>query len=131
VAAQRLVHDLPDQIRQTNAGHLHEQNAAGDIEHGNRIQLVEGSTGAGGLDNINRGGPTPPIEFSIESVSATCQFTKVVRFQLVGPPPDEGEVPTTGQQVIASTRYLDPQQLDKDRQCGVYQQLGAPSPLPG
>jgi predicted MPP superfamily phosphohydrolase len=122
VAAQQLLHDLPGQIRQTNAGHLHAQNAEGDVEHKGTITLLEGSTGAGGLDNLNRGVPAPPIEFSIESVSATCQFTKVVRFQLEGPPPGSGSGPQAGQQVTASTKYFAPQELDPLRTCGV--QLG-------
>ena len=50
----------------------------GSIQSGNTIDLVEGSTGAGGLDNINRGAARPPIEFSIESVASSCEFTRVI-----------------------------------------------------
>jgi hypothetical protein len=124
----RVLHDLPGQIRQTNAGHMHAQNPESDVQHKGVISLVEGTTGAGGLDNINgleninRGGPAPPIEFSIESVAASCQFTKVVRFQLQGPPPGQGPAPQTGQQVTATTRYFDAQSIQGLRTCGV--QLG-------
>jgi predicted MPP superfamily phosphohydrolase len=124
----RVLHDLPGQIRQTNAGHMHAQNPESDVQHKGVISLVEGTTGAGGLDNINgleninRGGPAPPIEFSIESVAASCQFTKVVRFQLQGPPPGQGPAPQTGQQVTATTRYFDAQSTQGLRTCGV--QLG-------
>lgn len=49
VAATQLVTDLPGQIRQTNAGHLHAQNKESQIQQkGQPITLVEGSTGAGG-----------------------------------------------------------------------------------
>jgi predicted MPP superfamily phosphohydrolase len=120
VAADQLRKDLPGQIRQTNSGHLHAQNNDTKIQNSDRIDLIEGSTGAGGLDHINRDTTQPPIEFSIESVAANCQFTKVVRFQLVGPPPaTTNTTPSTGQQVTASTRYLNPQKLDDGRVCGV------------
>jgi predicted MPP superfamily phosphohydrolase len=120
-AAEQLRHDLPGRIRQTNAGHLHAQNADKDVQHDGAINLIEGSAGAGGLDNINRGVPAPPIEFSIESVAASCQFTKLVRFQIAGPPPEQGVEPATGQQVTASTIYLDPQKVDPGRICAVSQ----------
>lgn len=123
VAADRLVHDLPGQIRQANSGHLHAQNPDSAVQRNGLIDLVEGSTGAGGLDNINRGVPAPPVEFSIESVAASCQFTKVVRFQLAGPPPDASVEQSSGQQVTASTIYLKPQQVASGRTCTVDQGL--------
>ncbi|MDQ2749634.1 MAG: metallophosphoesterase [Actinomycetota bacterium] len=122
VAADQLVKDLPGQIRQTNAGHQHAQNGDTKLQHDGRIDLVEGSTGAGGLDNINRNSPAPPIEFSIESVATNCQFTKIVRFQLLGPPPSTtNTTPSTGQQVTASTLYLTEQKLDDTRVCTIGQ----------
>jgi predicted MPP superfamily phosphohydrolase len=121
VAADQLRHDLPGRIRQINAGHRHAQNPEGEVQHDNVIDLIEGSAGAGGLDNLNRGVPAPPIEFSIESVAASCQFTKVVRFSLAGPPPTQGSEPGTGQQVTASTLYLEPQQIERGRICGVFE----------
>jgi hypothetical protein len=129
VASARLARNLGTHVRQTVAGHLHAQNPQGDIESNGRITLVEGSTGAGGLDNINRGVPAPPVEFSIESVSNTCQFTKVVRFQIQGPLPSRGEPPSIGQQVTASTRYLDPQQIESGRRCDAGAAAGRVRPL--
>jgi predicted MPP superfamily phosphohydrolase len=118
VAADQLRKDLPGQIRQTNSGHEHAQNSDAKVQHDGRIDLVEGSTGAGGLDNINGAAAAPPIEFSIESVAANCQFTKVVRFQLVGAPPAAtNAAPSSGQQVTASTLYLNSQKLDDGRLC--------------
>ena len=71
--------------------------------------------------------PQPPIEFSIESVAANCQFTKVVRFQLVGPPPSTtNTTPSTGQQVTASTLYLNHQKLEGTRVCTLDQ---GPTPV--
>ncbi len=121
VAADELAHDLPGQIRQTNAGHEHAQNADADLQHNGVISLVEGSTGAGGLDNINRGVPAPPVEFSIESVAPSCEFTKLVRFQLQGPPPSSTSdtTPAGGQQVVASTLYLDHQPVARGRTCSL------------
>ena len=122
VAVDQVVHDLDGPIRQTNAGHQHTQNTGAKVQHDGIVDLVEGSTGAGGLDNINRGVPAPPIEFSIESVAANCQFTKVVRFQLLGEPPAAADTsPLTGQQVTASTLYLNQQKLTAGRLCGVDQ----------
>jgi predicted MPP superfamily phosphohydrolase len=126
VAAKELVKDLPGQIRQTNAGHTHAQNSSATVQQGSDspINLVEGSTGAGGLDSINSN--PVPVEFSIESVAADCQFTKVVRFQLQG---SVAAGPVTasdyGQNVSATTIYLRPQQIDTDRFCST--ELGVSS----
>ena len=127
VAAAQLTHDLPDQIRQTSSGHLHAQNATSAIQNGTTINLVEGTTGAGGLDNIGRTGPRPPIEFSIESVAASCQFTKLLRFQL-----NNAATPTSpnsasfGNDVTVSTLYLKAQRLDQDRGCSTTGGVGIP-----
>ncbi len=116
---------LGDRIRQTNVGHRHEQNDPADIQSDSGIDLVEGSTGAGGLDNIVRGSERPPIAFSIESVSADCQFNRVVRFQIRSAQPDrvstaEAADPRSyGSDVAATTSYLRPQDIDEDRTCGV------------
>lgn len=132
VAADQLASDLPGQIRQTNAGHLHMQNGDDQVQHDGIVDLVEGSTGAGGLDRINRAGPVPPVEFSIESVAANCQFTKVVRFQLVGPPPAAtNATPSTGQQVTASTLYLNRQEIDDGRLCTIGQTRSRAQDLDG
>ena len=109
---------LPGRIRQTNSGHTHAQNAAGDIQHGNSIDLVEGSTGAGGLDNIVRGAARPPIEFSIESVAANCEFTRAIRFQIRTPQTPASDQPAAyGDNVTATTVYFTPQKLQADRDC--------------
>jgi predicted MPP superfamily phosphohydrolase len=132
VAAQRLTHDLPDQIRQTNAGHLHAQNATADIQSGSTINLVEGSTGAGGLDNIGRTQPRPPIEFSIESVAANCDFTKLVRFQLNNAAtPTNPDTASFGDDVTVSTLYLKSQHLAKNRECSAAAGISATVSLPG
>ncbi len=129
VAAQELVKDLPNQIRQTNTGHLHAQNSDKDIQNGSPITLVEGSTGAGGLDNLNRGVPAPPIEFSVESVAANCQFTKITRFQISGSAPSSTSGITASDlpQVTAFTRYLNPQDISSDRVCNTGLGLTAPA----
>jgi hypothetical protein len=119
VAAAELRKALPNQIRQTNSGHVHAQNATGEIQSDTGINLVEGSTGAGGLDNIVRGAAQPPIEFSIESVAATCQFTRVLRFQVRSPQAvDETTPQAYGDDVTLSTEYFRPQQVAAGRVCG-------------
>ena len=130
-AAQQLAKDLPGQIRQLNSGHTHKQNATDDIQSGGPINLVEGSTGAGGLDNINRGQPRPPIEFSIESVAPNCQFTKLLRFQLADPVAGAAPSDAAAAQddVSVSTVYLTPQKIAADRVCGTAQGIGRASLL--
>lgn len=135
VAAQQLRKDLPGAIRQTDAGHTHHQNAGGDIQNRNgTLDLVEGSTGAGGLDNIVRGTDRPPIEFSIESVSSSCQFTRIVRFQ-VSPTAGKGGSQTTaqpyGDDVTASTVYFEPQTVSSGRTCGSHLGISTPRPVKG
>jgi predicted MPP superfamily phosphohydrolase len=131
VAVEQIVKDLRDQIRQTNAGHLHAQNSDKDIQKGGPITLVEGSTGAGGLDNLARGTPTPPVEFSVESVAANCQFTKITRFQVTNIAPGVATNLTTAAlpQVNASTRYLNPQHLAETRLCDTNLGLSSPAGL--
>jgi hypothetical protein len=128
VAAEQLRAVLPGRIRETVAGHVHEQNNPGDLQHGSRIDLVEGSTGAGGLDNIVRGADRPPIEFSIESVGVDCQFTRIVRFQIDAPADDAASPPGTpqafGDDVTAATVYFRPQQVAAGRTCGTELGLG-------
>jgi hypothetical protein len=131
VAAQELIKDLPHQIRQTNTGHHHTQNSDKDIQNGSPITLNEGSTGAGGLDNLNRGVPAPPIEFSVESVAANCQFTKITRLQITGTAPSSSTNLTPGDlpQVTASTRYLKPQAIAINRDCSTSLGLSQPADL--
>jgi len=128
VAAAELRKVLPGRIRQTVAGHTHRQNDPGDLQHGDVIDLVEGSTGAGGLDNIVRGAKRPPIEFSIESVGTDCQFTRIVRFQIAAQSDGTAASPGTpqayGDDVTASTVYFRPQQVAPDRTCGTELGLG-------
>jgi hypothetical protein len=132
VAANELAKKLPNQIRQLNSGHTHAQNQSTQVQPGSQIDLVEGSTGAGGLDAIGSTNP-PPVEFSIESVASTCQFTKVVRFQLGATDGTGGSGTATtsgtsgtvapptaasyGEHVTATTIYLKPQSIDSARYC--------------
>ncbi len=130
VAADRLRADLPGAIRQTNSGHTHRQNPLDQVQDGSAIDLVEGSTGAGGLDNLGKPGDRPPIEFSIESVGADCQFTRIQRFQVAqaatatpgSPEPDRDSV-------TVSTLYPSPQEVAADRRCGTAQGISAERPL--
>ncbi|MCZ2818625.1 metallophosphoesterase [Modestobacter sp. VKM Ac-2984] len=139
VAAEELHEVLPGRIRQTISGHVHQQNDSSEIQdEDGAIDLVEGTTGAGGLDNIVRGSGRPPIEFSIVSVGTDCQFTRVIRFSiestqpvLVAPP--EADSPQDfGNDVTSSTVYFRPQDIEPDRSCGT--ELGIsderPWPLP-
>ena len=135
VQADELREQLPDRIRQTNAGHVHRQNDAADIESDRLIDLVEGSTGAGGLNDIVRGDERPPIEFSIESVAPDCQFTRVVRFAIDSSSPTATSTPdaTTpqafGDDVTASTIYFTPQDIGDGRTCGPDLGISSERPL--
>jgi predicted MPP superfamily phosphohydrolase len=123
VQAGELRDQLPDRIRETLAGHVHEQNDPGDLQSDGKIDLVEGSTGAGGLNDIVRGDTRPRIEFSIESVAPDCQFTRVVRFAIVSSTPTaasaaEAATPQAfGDDVTASTIYFTPQDIGDNRAC--------------
>jgi predicted MPP superfamily phosphohydrolase len=134
VAAAELREQLPGAIRQTVAGHVHRQNDASKIQDGDgAIALVEGSTGAGGLDNIVRGEDRPPIEFSIESVAPDCQFTRVLRFQIQAAQPTAAQEPASpqayGDDVTASTIYFRPQDVATGRTCDVSLGIGPEQPL--
>ncbi len=141
VAAEAVRDELPGLVRQTVSGHVHAQNDSDDVQDGDgAIDLVEGSTGAGGLDNIVRGTKRPPTEFSIESVGADCQFTRVVRFSIA--PSADPAVPTGGtatgttpqafgDDVTASTIYFRPQSVADDRNCSTQLGISAEQPWPG
>jgi predicted MPP superfamily phosphohydrolase len=140
VAAEALREELPGLVRQTVSGHVHAQNDTADVQDDAAIDLVEGSTGAGGLDNIVRGTERPPIEFSIESVGADCQFTRVIRFSIepsqtaaiLTQGATSGDTPQAyGDDVTASTVYFRPQDVDPDRTCGTQLGLGDEKPWPG
>lgn len=127
VAAAQLRKSLPGQIRQTVAGHTHAQNPSSEIQSKNGIDLVEGSTGAGGLDNIVRGEDAPPVAFSIQSVAQDCQFTRIIRFQLRLPDPADGAPTAYGDNVTASTVFFQPQDVAPGRVCGTGQPVGSPA----
>ena len=130
VAAKQLRQVLGTRLRQTDTGHLHGQNSASDIQHGSEIDLVEGSTGAGGLDNLVRGTNSPPVEFSIESVGTDCQFTRVVRFQIKSPADTSDSRPQAyGDDVTVSTVYFTPQLLEADRSCRLTRGISTALPL--
>ncbi|TFV46531.1 metallophosphoesterase [Blastococcus sp. TF02A-35] len=126
---------LGDRIRQTNTGHVHAQNKPADVQSDAGIDLVEGSTGAGGLDNIVRGAARPPVAFTIESVAEDCQFTRVIRFQIRSIRPEEtspaeaADPQGSGSDVTASTIYLRPQDIAEVRSCGTELGIGEAEPL--
>jgi hypothetical protein len=132
VAADRAVTDLHGNVRQVDAGHVHQQNPDSSLQQGGLIKLIEGSTGAGGLDALDTNVPPPPVEFSIESVAANCQFTKIVRFQIQGTAPTSARVltPSRPPQVTATTHYFSPQQVTPNRSCGTSLGVSPPEPLP-
>jgi len=137
VAAEVLRDNVAGQVRQTVSGHVHAQNDSSDLQDdGTDIDLVEGTTGAGGLGNIVRGTNRPPIEFSIESVAADCQFTRIIRFSITaaaetGTADASGTTPQAyGDDVTASTVYFRPQQVAEGRSCGTELGIGAEQPWP-
>jgi hypothetical protein len=98
------------------------------VQRAGHINLIEGSTGAGGLDNLNRSNARPPIEFSIQSVAVNCQFTRVQRFSItstdLAAPADSQQF---GDDVTASTLYFRPQAVAPGRTCGTGTGISAPT----
>jgi predicted MPP superfamily phosphohydrolase len=130
VAADRAASLLHGRVRQVDAGHLHQQNPDSSLQQGSLIKLIEGSTGAGGLDNLSADVAPPPVEFTIESVAANCQFTKVVRFQIAGTAPTSAKSLTSSPpQVTVTTHYFLPQRVAAVRTCSPALGLSAPNPL--
>jgi predicted MPP superfamily phosphohydrolase len=131
VIVDRAVDDLDGHVRQVDAGHFHQQNPDSLLQQGHLIKLVEGSTGAGGLDNLSTDVPPPPVEFTIESVAANCQFTKVVRFQIRGTAPTSAKAVGSAQppQVTASTHYFSTQETERGRACGASYGLSPAGPI--
>jgi predicted MPP superfamily phosphohydrolase len=126
-AAAELAKDLAGRVRQVNSGHTHHQNSSGAIQSGPVIDLVEGSTGAGGLKEVGVADYNPsPIEFSIESVAANCQFTKVVRFQIAASTSARADLAAEAGNVTASTIYLEPQDVASDRVCSTTAGIESP-----
>ncbi|TAM87296.1 MAG: metallophosphoesterase, partial [Jatrophihabitans sp.] len=125
-AAAQLIKDLPGRVRQVNSGHTHHQNPSREIQAGPVIDLVEGSTGAGGLKEVGVDYKPAPIQFSIESVAADCQFTKVVRFQIAAG--SAADVAAGAGDVTASTIYLAPQQVADGRTCTTAEGIQTPGP---
>ena len=82
-----------------------------------------------------RGVDRPPIEFSIESVGADCQFTRVIRFTIKSAaptlvaPPDASTPQAYGDDVTASTIYFRPQDVATGRTCDVSLGIGPEQPL--
>lgn len=129
-AVKALRDELKGQIRETAAGHLHAQNPPDEIQNGSELNLLEGSTGAGGLDNIVRGANRPPVEFSIESVAPDCQFTRIIRFQIQPDSvPSPNQPAAYGDNVEAVTRYFHPQKVAEGRTCGTSLGISKVSPL--
>lgn len=128
-SADELVKDLPGQLRQVNSGHVHQQNPTNDIQQNSVINLVEGSSGAGGLKEVGLDVQQVPVEFSIESVAASCQFTKVVRFQVAGATATDASPDQSGENVTANTVYLDPQQVPTGEQCDPTYGIGPAVPV--
>ncbi|MGY1744906.1 metallophosphoesterase family protein [Blastococcus sp. SYSU D00695] len=134
IQAEALRELLPGRIRQTNAGHTHRQNDPDEIQQDGQIDLVEGSTGAGGLTELGPGSERPPIAFSIESVAPNCQFTRVVRFQIDSSrtgvaTSGTGTPQAFGDDVTATTRYFTPQDVETGRTCGPDLGISAERPL--
>ena len=137
IAAEEVREVLPGRVRQTLSGHVHAQNDSSEVQdEDGAIDLVEGSTGAGGLDNIVRGTDRPPIEFSIVSVATDCQFTRVIRFSIESTQPALVAPPTAdspqdfGDDVTASTVYFRPQDIDPDRLCSTGLGISEERPWP-
>jgi hypothetical protein len=128
VATERIVEVLDGRVRQVNSGHTHVQNGNDDVQRDGYLNLVEGSTGAGGLDNLNRDEARPPIEFTVETVGIDCTFTKVVRVQLPATATDSS-LAGAEQQVRTSTLYLPADEAVTGRVCSTALGIGEVTPV--
>lgn len=100
------------------SGHLHQENPLSAIQSSGYINLNEGSTGMGGIDHYD----TAPMEFSVLSVGADCEFTTITRYQLSDPTSSVGN---GNSQIV--TYIFKPQPL-KNRVCSINQGISSPEP---
>ena len=123
VKADLMATTLGASVRAQASGHLHHQNAEGDLQKSGRddLRLIEGSTGLGGLF-ANAG---DPMEFSILTVAANCQFTRIVRYSLSDPAlPAETRVASFGQSSSFTVHYFSRQPVAANRLCSASAGLG-------
>jgi len=111
-AAETLADALgSNRDRLTISGHTHKQA----LDTSNKtFHITEGSTGRGGLFEIER---NEPEEFSILSVGPDCQFTEITRYQ-IGDTVSDSHV-----QVIP----LPKQAIDPNRTCNVDKGISSPT----
>jgi hypothetical protein len=126
VEADLMSDSLGPTVRATASGHVHQQNAESDLQDGDHIRLVEGTTGLGGL---LRNGGDDPMEFSILSVGTNCQYTRIIRYQLADPAlPDLTRGETYGNNSAFDVHYFEPQPINADRTCSPDDTIGEPVP---
>ena len=124
VEADVIAGTLGTSVRAQASGHTHHQNAEDDLQRrGHDLRLVEGTTGLGGLF-ADAG---DPLEFSILSVTADCQFTRIVRYALSDPAlPAETQTASFGQSSSFGVHYFRPQAISPTRSCSRAAGVGEP-----
>lgn len=126
VEADAMTATLGPTVRAQASGHVHRQNDESDLQDGDRIRLVEGTTGLGGLLRV---GGDDPMSFSILSVAPDCQFTRIVRYQLADPTLSTDAAATSfGENSSFVVHYFDRQDTATDRVCARSADLGDPVP---
>lgn len=123
VEADAISKTLGPTVRAQASGHVHQQNAEKDLQHGSHLRLVEGTTGLGGL--LADAGD--PMSFSILSVAPDCQFTRIVRYQLADPAlPAESATTRFGENSSYTVHYFDRQSMATNRSCSSTAGVSAP-----
>ncbi|MHA3704464.1 metallophosphoesterase [Jatrophihabitans sp. YIM 134969] len=126
VEADLMSASLGPTVRAQASGHVHRQNAESDLQRDGRISLVEGTTGLGGLLRV---GGDDPMSFSILSVAPSCQFTRIVRYQLADPALSNDDAATSfGENSSFVVHYFDRQNMAGDRTCSASGSVSDPRP---
>ncbi len=122
-AGQVIVDKLKNRVRLMANGHTHEQNNLNDLQQSNDfINLVEGSTGMGGILNNSR----VSQQFSVLKVAADCQFVSIERYKLSDISLPLSGDSTYGNNSSVTTFYFKPQSITHNRACGVEQGISSP-----
>jgi len=123
IEADALASALGPALRAQASGHVHRQNPVADLQTAGRadIRLVEGSTGMGGLlSNYDE-----PMQLSILSVAADCQYTRTVRYTLQDPAlTTEALASSFGTNSSFVVHYFRPQKIPADRTCSTARGIG-------
>ncbi len=88
-AGEEAQKQLGDRDRVVMQGHLHTQNDVHEIQHGDQFNIIEGTTGRGGLTKYSPNSSVP-VSWSILSIGGDCQVQSIMRVQQSDPTLPQG-----------------------------------------